>query len=178
MSKALHKILNVMTKLSYEKHLHGKGIGRHRHELLTIFIAFQNRLAAGLRAMEEALIKIPISDLIPPPWYTIQNSSSFIPHSKLKLRFRCILQVICVGSNIVLILKITGLQGLYVLVLKYFQWQCTIKIKKSIQFTICYWFTPQGPNWIRKTINYNYSPYIDHLTEATRDQINNYAISL
>lgn len=49
MSKALHKILNVMTKLSYEKHLHGKGIGRHRHELLTIFIAFQNRLAGWVK---------------------------------------------------------------------------------------------------------------------------------
>lgn len=65
MSKELQKILNVMTNLSYEKHLHEKGIGRDT--LLTIFIAFQNRLAAGLRAMEEALIKIPISDLIPPP---------------------------------------------------------------------------------------------------------------
>lgn len=47
MSKELQKILNVMTNLSYEKHLHEKGIGRDT--LLTIFIAFQNRLAGWVK---------------------------------------------------------------------------------------------------------------------------------
>lgn len=116
-------------------------------------------LRDGLRAMEEALIKIPITDLIPSfiPNKTFkihQASLTFIPDSKVK--YKCIQQEICVGNNIVLLLKITINQWLYELVMKYFQWQCTIKKKTSLsKFTTCHWnysFPPKHNNRSEKPL--------------------------
>lgn len=126
-----------MTNLSYEKHLHEKGIGRDT--LLTIFIAFQNRLAGWVKGNgrgpdQNSNIRYDLPPPLPslPETQFKLHQASHI-HSTFKIKI-CILQEICLGFSIALILiKIMGMQRLYVLVLKYFQWQCAIQIKKSIQ---------------------------------------------